>query len=475
MEKDLLVHAMCYSDSFLLLAEKGISRAMHCCLLRKAPPQCFINKALFVAVKSGNAETVRLLVERGASINEEIIHAAASKGQFQVVQYLLQNSDVQNSREVVLEWAAYYGELELVRKLVAEGVITQTWEGDALLWAARNCHFDVVRCLLEYNADIHAGQELTLTMAVRYGQLELVRQLLQRGAIVSDSTIAEAVQHGHIDVLECLLSQQQQPADLSAFFVLGNVEVLSFLHRRGFMVSRMDCALRAAAVNNRSEIIRALVGYGANVNATHAGERSILCLAATFDNVDLVQFLMEHGAEFDVKALVTAAIRGHEMTVHYLMSFVTQCPKEVFIAAARGGHVKVLQFLLPKSSLQWLDQALYNAVLHGCFAAMIYLLDAGGDIATRDNFPLRWAAEYSVSWIEILLRRGATVEVLHHYAFLWATKNNQSPAIEYLLGKRLNPTDWVMEVKQYALRWSNVMHEPCSLVFIMSREVIVEL
>lgn len=81
-----------------------------------------------------------------------------------------------------------YGDLPALKTLMAQGIDFHQKDGIALRWAAANGHIDMVRYLLDNEADIHANADSALFGAVINRQFKTVDFLLERGAFFSGLT-----------------------------------------------------------------------------------------------------------------------------------------------------------------------------------------------------------------------------------------------------------------------------------------------
>jgi ankyrin repeat protein len=159
--------------------------------------------ALFAAASAGHAEVVRLLLEKGASIDTEfstlLLHHAAGKGQAEIVQILLEKGVDVNAQDLVgytaLMRAAEEGQDDMVRMLIAKGadVNAQEMHGySSLMWAVVKGKKDTVRLLAQSGADVNAREKknnwTALMMAAVKDDTEMVRLLLDHGA---DPTLAD--------------------------------------------------------------------------------------------------------------------------------------------------------------------------------------------------------------------------------------------------------------------------------------------
>jgi hypothetical protein len=107
---------------------------------------------IYACLANGCPEAARYLAEHGAQFG---IVGAAGIGRLDVVQQLVESADPER-REMALRYAAGYGQLEVVRFLLDQGVNVDGHSGDgktALYYAMLGEHADVVRLLLERGAE----------------------------------------------------------------------------------------------------------------------------------------------------------------------------------------------------------------------------------------------------------------------------------------------------------------------------------
>ncbi len=86
----------------------------------------------------------------------------------------------QNNKNDLLEYAAGYGNLELVKYLIENGANVNADENEALRRAAEKGNLEILKYLVENGANI---SDLALIRAAIYGQLEIVKYLVENGAL----------------------------------------------------------------------------------------------------------------------------------------------------------------------------------------------------------------------------------------------------------------------------------------------------
>jgi len=243
--------------------------------------------SLITSVKSGDAAAVRALIQQGANVNATEPDGATA-----------------------LHWASYRDDLASADALLRAGANVNAANdlGATPLWTASlNGSAAMVRRLLEAGADANAKLllgETPLMVAARSGHTEVVRLLVDRRADVNaraarrQTALMWAVAQKHPEVVSVLLSHG---ADVHARSdVWTNVEAVpphGQLEYNRAIPHGADTALMFAARVGDLASAKLLIAAGANVNDEDAWGISATTLAAHSGFGELVDFLLEAGAD----------------------------------------------------------------------------------------------------------------------------------------------------------------------------------
>lgn len=177
-------------------ALRVLARVLCGLLLVIAPAMADPYQDLFKAVQENDAGKVRLLMLRGLGTNSPdpklgpaVVVAAQNKAWAALSALLespLTNLNVFNGvGESALMYAALFGEIKVVRQLVARGAEVNHPGWTALHYAATGGHRDVVAFLVEQHAYVDAlspNGTTPLMMAAREGHTGVARALVEAGA-----------------------------------------------------------------------------------------------------------------------------------------------------------------------------------------------------------------------------------------------------------------------------------------------------
>uniref|UniRef100_A0A8C8GU27 KAP NTPase domain-containing protein n=1 Tax=Oncorhynchus tshawytscha TaxID=74940 RepID=A0A8C8GU27_ONCTS len=247
------------------------------------------------------------------------------------------------------------------------------------------------------------GQTL-LMMASEQGSLEMVQELLRRGANVNLddvdcwTALISAAKEGHVEVVKELLANN---ASLEHRDMVGD-------------------ALMWASYKGRVEVAQLLLEKGASPNIT--GQYSVFPViwAAGRGHAEIVHLLIKHGAKvncsdkYGTTPLIWAARKGHFDSVMHLLVNGADVDQEgansmtALIVAVRGGFNEVVKELLKRNpNVNMTDKdgntALMIAAKEGYTEIVQDLLDAG----TYVNIPDRSGETVLIGAV-----RGGHVEIV---------------------------------------------------------------
>lgn len=418
------------------------------------------------AVRAGDVETARSLLQRGARLDEENddgnvpIHVAVSQRDGGIVALLVANGasidELNADGKTQLYCEAERGNDEVVAFLLAQGakVDARTLESQTALFAAAERGFDrVTRLLVDAGADVNAvdlQQRTPLCLAAKNGHLLCVCLLLDRNAAIDAKQqlgrppLLLAASNGHLEVVKYLL--KRNPAAVldtdkrkwtALHAAVGNnrVDVATLLIGENVMVDAKRepdgaAPLHLAAQRGYVSIVKLLVKNQASLDIKQSQGKTPLHLAVESDNIAVAEELVNAGAsvrELDAKRrspLLVAVSRNHARFVGLLLD--RGAPVDVkdtegrtpLMAAVKQGHLQIARRLVEKGAEIDATQkhgrsALMLALSYRRHEVARWLVDEqGASVETKDHAgwtPLHVAAASNDSdMVKLLVQKAAT-------------------------------------------------------------------
>ncbi|XP_062873525.1 tankyrase, TRF1-interacting ankyrin-related ADP-ribose polymerase b isoform X2 [Trichomycterus rosablanca] len=341
--------------------------------------------ALHRAALAGHIQTCRLLLSYGAdpSIISLQGFTAAQMGNEAVQQILSENIPARNSdADYRFLEAAKAGDLDQVKQFCSpQNVNCRDLDGrhsTPLHFAAGYNRVAVVEYLLQHGADVHAkdkGGLVPLHNACSYGHYEVAELLVRHGASVNVADLwkftplHEAAAKGKYEICKLLLkhgadpSKKNRDGNVALDMVKdGDTDIHDLL--------RGDAALLDAAKKGCLARVQKLCSSD-NINCrdTQGRNSTPLHLAAGYNNLEVAEFLLEHGAD------VNAQDKGGLIPLHNAASY---------------GHVDIAALLIKFNTCvnatdKWAFTPLHEAAQKGRTQLCALLLAHGADPTMKNQ------------------------------------------------------------------------------------------
>ncbi len=336
---------------------------------------------LHVAVRSGEIDRVKALLQQGANVNERdslggtALHDAAWAGDLKMAELLLDaradpNLPHLEGGSTPLHYAVITNHPEFVELLLGRGARLKT---------------------------MSASGATALHLAANRGFTSIVEMLLAKGFEVDASD-----------------AKGSTPLDEAAW--KGEVAVVKLLLARG---AKSQSALYAAATRGHAAVIPLLLDAGADPLKPDASGATAMEIALSLRQPKTVGALLDRGVKLKSAAPLQAAVmRGDYEMVELLLNhrFDPNTPYLLHDAALKG-HLRIVELLVAKGADPKRKNAqgatpLHDAALAGNLPVAGYLLEKGVPADEPDTesaaTPLHNAASFGrLAVVRLLLDRGA--------------------------------------------------------------------
>ncbi len=326
----------------------------------------FSNSPLMLAARYGHIDIVRYLLDNGVNVNLQDIDgdtALMYASNIPLTPIMLKNDNI-----------------DIVTSLVDAGadINIKNVRGDtALSVLLRSDNIDAFRYLVSKGADVNTvnnDDNSILSNAVWRGKEEYVDLLLENNVKVTKGDIEVAFIHNHIDIAKKLLvSTELQKDELSSLLFSAlevrksSLEGIQLLVESGANLEALDdyydaTPLMRAIYHRRLDIVQYLIEQGSQISTVNSKGQSALMKAANYGNLEIVKYLLERGSKLD-----TVDSTGETALMKAAQS--TTCD-----------NIKVIQYLVeagadPAMKNDSKETVLSHALSYRCIKTFDYLLD----------------------------------------------------------------------------------------------------
>ena len=290
--------------------------------MSESKKDCQLLTALLTSIYNGNASTVKLLLDKGALVNEidkrtELtpLMLASIQGNANIALMLLDKGALVDKSATNTKLARSLNDISSTGNHDWQ---EPTTEFTSLMLASRFGKPEVVKLLLDRNAQVDIVNSIGWTALIYAsvdGTTDIVQLLLDAGANVN---IQSRYENG------------ATVTPLVAACSCGHTEVIKRLLNKGadvnFRPVKGMTMLMLACERKNTEVVKLLLDAGAEVNLYSNNGRTALMEASQTGEIDTVKLLLRKGAQIDlqningVTALMIACRQGHKDIVKELIN-----------------------------------------------------------------------------------------------------------------------------------------------------------
>ncbi|KAF8922946.1 hypothetical protein BGZ58_003556, partial [Dissophora ornata] len=166
------------------------------------------------AAKNGHQDIVTLLLQQPDYIPSEnglnkAFEAAYEQSFRHTVRALLDYAEVQGAQreQESSTFQSVVASTRRAKRVMAGGLYIQKDADKALRYAVRGNDLEMVKLLMDYEADVHAFNEEAIVVAAHKGHVEILKLLIQAGADVetkAGAPLRQAAEGGHAEAVRVL-------------------------------------------------------------------------------------------------------------------------------------------------------------------------------------------------------------------------------------------------------------------------------
>ncbi|MBS9530973.1 MULTISPECIES: ankyrin repeat domain-containing protein [unclassified Wolbachia] len=263
---------------------------------------------LFATVRSGDANQVADLINKGADVN--------ARG---------------NNGNTPLHLAALADELQVAEKLIEGGAdvnAKNNHDATPLHWAALNQNVNIVEKLIEKGANVNEKNKydnVPLHYAAGYGSLSVIEKLIEKGADINakssngDTPLHLATKNSHLDVLEKLIKEGANVNERNKYGNIplhwaasyGRLSIVEELIEKGADINAKNnngnTPLHWAVKSSHLEVAKFLISNHADVNAKNKDGWTSLHFAAAYGNLNIVKLILDKSDYVDARGALAMA------------------------------------------------------------------------------------------------------------------------------------------------------------------------
>jgi ankyrin repeat protein len=319
---------------------------------------------IFYSVSGNRQDNYKLLVEKGASVaavdgeGKSLLMTAADNKNASMMALLLDAGAKVDGRDrsgknivhIVTGMKGGDAEKILTRLIQMKADINEADSSgkSPLMTAIDGKNVRMAKILIENGCEMKQqdkdGQTVLHYLASRSGFLDIMKQIISKGASVSvkdnsDRTpLCLSVMNNAVENADYLLSQganandtgpDRKPLVLIAF-EKNQLEIFRMLAKKGASINIADSSgnpiLITASEKNRTGFVTALLDGGCDVNSRDASQNTALIIAAAKGYSPIVKLLLDKNADANLKganddtALLRAIDGGHKGIIETLLS-----------------------------------------------------------------------------------------------------------------------------------------------------------
>ncbi|MFC1793921.1 ankyrin repeat domain-containing protein [Planctomycetota bacterium] len=371
------------------------------------------NKSLFEAVKKADVEQVKQLIAQGADVDAKWrdIYSRDEEDPWP-----------KDPKRTALRRAVKVGKIEMVKLLAEAGADVNAGKYPPLCQAVDENNKDIAEYLIDHGANVNYPQNWGPLTEAPYisDNIEMVKLLIARGADINaagfQTPLEAAILSGRRDIFDLLIQRgagvnaKDKSGYTAAYMAIHKDDIyfLNTLIANGVELNTKyrggETLLQSAAITGRTESVKVLLEAGADVNAKNDNGHTALHYPLDIRNSDYKKYKLSKDT------LLLLLNKGADVN---LKDKKGRTPLHL---AAESSNVEIIELLLDKGAeVNEKDDeagftALHHAVRIGKKDIAEFLIARGANINAKDNqghTPLYFAVNIDYKLAELFIDKGA--------------------------------------------------------------------
>jgi len=298
--KYLIANENTYLQPLFFACETGNNSILKYIIKRKFDLNVKEGHALYLAIKGGNLETIKILLKNGVyCYPRKYHHIIMANKRNDILEYILEyySGCLDNNLISFLESACFYGYLDYVKFFIEKKGVNIIDAFNGLRNACLSGNLDIIKYLISLNVDVCKNENEAILSLCSYQPGKPLILHSEPEYLYSPYSGSEE------NNIECIKYLIEMKADIRAkndlaipcSCIKNNIKILKFLIEKGLDVTTQNN--RAVSMASSREIFEILIKNRADVS----GKQGIdaLLKACRNEDLNLVDFLIKNGAKIN--------------------------------------------------------------------------------------------------------------------------------------------------------------------------------
>ena len=379
----ILINYIRESDTDLvrLLLEKGAN-------IKYNPEKGYYNP-VESAIYSGNKDIIKMLIEAGVDINQEINI----------------ETEYDAYSEPFIQWAVDEKYNDIVKLLLEKGAIFENDEFSIVSGLLKNKDFDNFKLMIEKGLKLNEVREETdklpvLNWAIKNNYDDIALLAINKGADFN---------FGVVGLKPINIMLENKKMELIKAVVEKGFDINEYLNKENNLT-----LLSWAVINKNIDLANFLVEKKVDANRLMASGMTALMLAAQNNDIEMIKILLKGGA--DIKLKNSSGKTAIDLTTSESIKELLNPNKKIILASIIGALVFVGLLIALLKGKKNSKYKLLNAIKTAKYDKAISLINKGSNLELKDEnglSPLFYSIkENHVELVKALVNKGVNINSL---------------------------------------------------------------